>query len=76
MDLSKERTMILEMIAEGKITVEEGEELIKALNTSVRKKGTGVFTYADVDDIPPSPPIPPIPALGATRLRSGARPTP
>ena len=38
MDFSEERTMILEMIANGKVSVEDGEELIKALNASVPKR--------------------------------------
>ena len=33
--MSDSRTMILQMLAEGKITVEESERLLKALNKEV-----------------------------------------
>jgi len=37
MNLSKERSLVLEMISDGQITVDEGEELFQALNASVKK---------------------------------------
>ena len=72
MDLSKERSLILEMISEGKISVDEGEELLQALNASTKKK---TVTY--VDDIeqepqdeffPKIPPIPAIPPIPGTKI--------
>ena len=35
MDMKKERMMILDMIAEGKITAADGEQLFKALDQSL-----------------------------------------
>jgi len=68
MNLSKERSLVLEMISDGQITVDEGEELFQALNASVKKD-----TVRSIDDgtpldsgfepISPPPPIPPIPAI-------------
>ena len=37
MDLKEERNMILDMVAEGKITVEEAKQLLDALEQSVRE---------------------------------------
>ena len=65
MDLSQERSLILEMIADGKITVDEGEELLKALNTSTKKK-----TVRFVDGIPQDPEFEPIPPMTPTNYRS------
>ncbi|MCJ7702933.1 MAG: hypothetical protein MUO62_15225, partial [Anaerolineales bacterium] len=65
MDLNKERTMVLEMIAEGKITVDEGEELIKALNASARKGGQVEPRWNEIPAVPAMPAIPSIPSLPA-----------
>ena len=64
MDLSQERSLILEMIAEGKITVDDGEELIQALNASVNKKNTSFMDgFPLAPEIEPAAPIPAIPAI-------------
>ena len=41
MTTSEERMQILKMIAEGKISAEEGAKLLAALNTGVRREGEG-----------------------------------
>ena len=37
MDLKEERNMILDMVAEGRITVEDAKQLLDALEKSARK---------------------------------------
>ena len=70
MDLTKERSLILEMIADGKITVDEGEELLQALNASTRKNPSGSYANPaqqgfETGSVPPVPPVPAIPAMPA-----------
>ena len=73
MDLSRERTMILEMIANGKITVDEGEELIKALHASVRRVKP-VAAFPDVPELPPLEPLSPVPPMPLVPLMPVAPP--
>ena len=67
--MSDSRTMILQMLAEGKITVEESERLLKALNKEDEVRGNsrndgrnsnGQSPYINV--------FPNIPFLEATKL--------
>ena len=74
MDLSKERLMVLNMIAEGKINAEQGEQLFQALDASVLEEQT--LSTGEIPLVPPVPPIPPIPPEppfpGASRLNVAA----
>jgi hypothetical protein len=66
MEFEKERLMILNMIAEGRITAEEGEQLFRALDASEAKDEIPSEELTDVPDesaLPPVPPVPPIPSL-------------
>ena len=51
MDLKEERNMILDMVAEGKITVEEAKELLDALEKSVKENEAGddFFVAPNID---------------------------
>ena len=51
MDLKEERNMILDMVAEGRITVEDAKQLLDALEKSARKRESGeeFFTTPGMD---------------------------
>ncbi len=64
MDLSKERSLVLEMISDGQITVDEGEELLQALNASIKKKTFRTTNeYQEVQAVPAVPSMPAVPAI-------------
>ncbi len=68
MDLKKERLMILDLIAEGKITAEQGEPLFKALDASVIEETDENFTatpfVAPVSPVSPVAPVSPVSPIG------------
>ena len=73
MEFEKERLMILNMIAEGRITAEEGEQLFQALDASLARDEIPIEELPDVPEEPPIPPVPPMPlsrshAPGAARF--------
>lgn len=61
MDMKEERNMILDMVAEGRINVEEAKQLLDALEKSARarKDEEEFFRIPEMDiHIPEVPPIP------------------
>jgi hypothetical protein len=62
MSIKEERSMILTMIAEGKITAEEGDRLLQALEQSEQNKHESM-KRKKLGGIPGVPPIPSLPSL-------------
>src|SRR5215510_6572505 len=63
----KEHMMILDMIAEGKITPEEAEELFKAMAEAGTAASDSPSLALPHLPVPPVPPVPPqMPASGQT----------
>src|SRR5688500_1777699 len=63
--MSGERARVLELLTEGKITVEEAEQLLDALAADEAPSGRATWPRAGLFgfSVPPVPPIPPFPPL-------------
>ena len=73
MDLKKERMMILDMIAEGKITAAEGEELFKALGdeTPEDEARDSLPPISHVSPVYPVSPVAPVSPVTPASSRRG-----
>jgi hypothetical protein len=72
--MNDERTHVLQMLANGKITVDEAEALLTALETGDQSQQpftfpAGVHPQPPQPPRPPQPPVPPQPWRGAPRPR-------
>jgi hypothetical protein len=70
MGSSEERLHILKMIQEGKLTAEQGAQLIEALEESVGAAPAGV-PPGSLPPRPPNPPEEPLPDAGRQEAASG-----
>ncbi len=63
MTIKEERTMILTMIAEGKITAEEGDKLLQALEKSEENIQAAASKSAAGCGVPGAPGVPGVPRV-------------
>jgi hypothetical protein len=75
--MSEQQAKVLEMVAAGTISVDEGTRLLEALEPVRSSAAEQAFSFPPTPPIPPVPPVPPIPpvppvAPHAPRARTSA----